>query len=105
MHPARHVLGALLLEQGQVEEAEEVYRQDLGISKSKKNAKCIHPNNIWSLRGLEECFVQMKAVNSKQEGTTKQENILPEDHKEIMQKLGRAVKICEGNNYTILLFC
>ncbi len=30
MQPTRHALGALLLEQGQVEEAEAVYRADLG---------------------------------------------------------------------------
>ncbi len=31
MQPTRHALGALLLEQGQVEEAEAVYRADLGL--------------------------------------------------------------------------
>jgi tetratricopeptide (TPR) repeat protein len=45
MVPAAHALGALLLESGRVEEAEEVYRDDL-----KR-----HPNNGWSLHGLAEC--------------------------------------------------
>ena len=31
MQPARHALGALLLEQGRIEEAEEVYCSDLGL--------------------------------------------------------------------------
>ncbi len=46
MQPARHSLGALLLEQGRVKEAEKVYRADL-----KR-----HPNNVWSLHGLAECL-------------------------------------------------
>ena len=31
MQPVRRALGALLLEQGRVEEAESVYREDLGL--------------------------------------------------------------------------
>lgn len=44
MQPARHALGALLLEQGQVERAEKVYREDLQV----------HPRNMWALHGLAE---------------------------------------------------
>ena len=44
--PAAHALGALLLEQGRLEEAEAVYRRDLER----------HPENGWALRGLEECL-------------------------------------------------
>ncbi len=44
MQPARHALGALLLEQDHAAEAEFVYREDL-----KR-----HPNNVWSLHGLAE---------------------------------------------------
>lgn len=44
MQPARHALGALLLEQGQVEKAEVVFREDLAI----------HPHNMWALHGLAE---------------------------------------------------
>lgn len=43
--PAAHALGALLLEQGQVAEAEAVYRRDLEL----------HPDNGWALFGLAEC--------------------------------------------------
>jgi tetratricopeptide (TPR) repeat protein len=46
LQPVRHSLGALLLEQGRVAEAEAVYREDLRI----------RPGNGWSLRGLAECL-------------------------------------------------
>ena len=44
--PVRHALGALLLEQGRVAEAEAVYRTDLER----------HPGNGWALHGLSECL-------------------------------------------------
>ena len=46
MQPIRHSLGALLLEDGQVAEAEAVYRADLDR----------HAANVWSLHGLAECL-------------------------------------------------
>lgn len=46
MMPARHALGALLLEAGRVAAAEAVYRKDLER----------HTDNGWALRGLEECL-------------------------------------------------
>jgi len=55
MQPTRHALGALLLEQGQVEEAEAVYRADLGLDGELSRA-CQHPDNPWSLHGLHECL-------------------------------------------------
>ena len=55
MQPARHALGALLLEQGEVERAEAVYMADLGFDNSVIRARR-HPNNVWSLHGLAECF-------------------------------------------------
>src|SRR6185437_6414163 len=55
MHPPRHALAALLLDQGHVEEAERVYRDDLGLS--DKVQRCTqHPNNVWALHGLVECL-------------------------------------------------
>ena len=57
MQPTRHALGALLLEQGQLEEAEAVYRADLGLDDTLSRASQ-HPNNLWSLHGLHECLVQ-----------------------------------------------
>tara|TARA_Y100001935_G_scaffold162292_1_gene133445 strand:+ start:203 stop:1957 length:1755 start_codon:yes stop_codon:yes gene_type:complete len=46
MQPVRHILGALLLEQGHVEEAEEVYRADIKLWK----------DNMWGLLGLKLCL-------------------------------------------------
>jgi tetratricopeptide (TPR) repeat protein len=55
MQPIRHALGALLLEQGRVAEAEAAYREDLGLSGSLPRAQ-IHPDNLWALRGLLDCL-------------------------------------------------
>jgi tetratricopeptide (TPR) repeat protein len=57
MQPTRHALGALLLEQGQYEEAEAVYRADLGLDATLSRA-CQHPGNVWSLHGLHECLTR-----------------------------------------------
>jgi tetratricopeptide (TPR) repeat protein len=55
MHPPRHALAALLLDQGHVDEAEQVYRDDLGLS--GKVQRCAqHPDNVWALHGLVECL-------------------------------------------------
>jgi len=48
MQPARHALGALLMEQGQYEQSEAVYREDLRR----------HPNNPWALHGLAESLAK-----------------------------------------------
>ena len=57
MQPTRHALGALLLEQGRHDEAEAVYRADLGLDDSVERSRQ-HPNNPWSLHGLLECLRQ-----------------------------------------------
>jgi tetratricopeptide (TPR) repeat protein len=57
MQPTRHALGALLLEQGRVTEAEAVYRSDLGLD-GKLSRACQHPDNLWSLHGLHECLTR-----------------------------------------------
>jgi tetratricopeptide (TPR) repeat protein len=57
MQPTRHALGALLLEQGRIEEAEAVYRSDLGLD-GKLGRACQHPDNVWSLHGLHECLLR-----------------------------------------------
>lgn len=55
MHPPRHALAALLMEQGHFAEAETVYREDLGLSTSIQ--RCAqHPDNVWALHGLVECL-------------------------------------------------
>ncbi len=57
MQPTRHALGALLMEDGQFDEAEAVYRADLGLDDTLARA-CQHPGNIWSLHGLHECLIR-----------------------------------------------
>ncbi|WP_125616816.1 tetratricopeptide repeat protein [Specibacter cremeus] len=56
MQPPRHALGALLLEQGHYEEAEDVYRTDLGLN-DKVGRMFQRRNNLWSLHGLRECLM------------------------------------------------
>ena len=46
MQPVRHILGALLFEQGEIEEAEAVYRADIELWK----------DNMWGLLGLKLCL-------------------------------------------------
>jgi tetratricopeptide (TPR) repeat protein len=58
MQPTRHALGALLLEQGQIEEAAAAYRADLGLDATLRRP-CQHPDNVWSLQGLTECLTRM----------------------------------------------
>ncbi len=58
MQPTRHALGALLLEQDQVEEAAQVYREDLGFDPSIPRAYW-HPDNVWALHGYHECLTKM----------------------------------------------
>lgn len=41
------------MEQNQFEETEAVYRADLGLDDTL-NRSCQHPNNLWSLHGLQE---------------------------------------------------
>jgi tetratricopeptide (TPR) repeat protein len=59
MHPPRHALGALLLAQGHVQEhlleAEQVYREDLGLDE-RLSRWSQHPDNVWSLHGYVECL-------------------------------------------------
>ncbi|MEM9043967.1 MAG: hypothetical protein AAGC81_04675 [Pseudomonadota bacterium] len=57
MQPARHALGALLMEQGHYAEAEAVYRADLGLDDTLARP-CQHPGNVWALHGLYECLTQ-----------------------------------------------
>lgn len=58
MQPPRHALGALLLEQGDVQAAEAVYLADL------QN----HPGNGWALYGLAECYE--RSGETKKHATT-----------------------------------
>jgi tetratricopeptide (TPR) repeat protein len=58
MQPTRHALGALLLEQGRVEEAATVYAADLGLDPTLARC-CQHPGNVWSLHGYHECLTRL----------------------------------------------
>jgi tetratricopeptide (TPR) repeat protein len=58
MQPVRHAYGALLLEQGRLEEAEAVYRADLGLDDSLARPHQ-HPENVWSLHGYHECLMRL----------------------------------------------
>ncbi|KIW09107.1 uncharacterized protein PV09_00052 [Verruconis gallopava] len=67
MQPARHAYGALLLEQGKVEEACEVYAADLGMNDTLPR-QLQHLNNVWALHGFHECLVRL--------GRTSEANVL-----------------------------
>ena len=58
MQPTRHAYGALLLEQGHVEEAAEAYAADLGLNDRLPRGHQ-HPNNVWALQGYYECLLQL----------------------------------------------
>jgi tetratricopeptide (TPR) repeat protein len=60
MQPARHAYGALLLEQGQIEDAAAVYAADLGLDATLPRA-CQHPHNVWSLHGYHEALHRLGA--------------------------------------------
>jgi tetratricopeptide (TPR) repeat protein len=55
--PTRHALGALLMEAGEHQEAEAVYRADLGLDGMLPRPSQ-HPRNVWALHGLHECLSQ-----------------------------------------------
>ena len=58
MQPTRHAYGALLLEQGRVEEACAVYAADLGYDETLPRAQQ-HPGNVWALHGYHECLQRL----------------------------------------------
>ena len=59
--PARHTLGALLLEAGRVAEAERIYREDLKA----------YPENGWSLAGLAESLARQGQAAAAAETRTR----------------------------------
>ena len=58
MQPTRHALGALLMEQGRVEEACRIYREDLGCGDTISLASQ-HTDNVWSLHEYHECLTRL----------------------------------------------
>ena len=65
MQPARHALGALLLEQDYINEAETVYREDLGLD-PKTSRAYRHLENVWSLHGYHECLQKLGKYSEAQ---------------------------------------
>lgn len=63
MQPPRHAYGALLLEQGRVEDAMDTYTADLGLDDTLPRA-LQHPNNMWALHGYHECLVRKEGPES-----------------------------------------
>ena len=63
MMPPRHALGALLLEQGHVEKAKSIYRDDLGLDNTLVRPSQ-HPGNVWSLLGYMECCERLNDTKS-----------------------------------------
>ncbi len=61
MQPPRHALGALLLEQDRVADAELVFRADLGLDDTLVRPSQ-HPDNIWGLLGYVECLQRLERV-------------------------------------------
>ena len=45
------------MEQKQFDEAEQVYRADLGLTDALSRP-CQHPGNVWALHGLHECLMR-----------------------------------------------
>ena len=64
MQPTRHAYGALLLEQGHVEEAAAGVR---GRPRARPDAgrPCQHPGNVWSLHGYHECLQTARAATAE----------------------------------------
>jgi tetratricopeptide (TPR) repeat protein len=58
MQPPRHAYAALLLEQGHVSEAAEVYAADLGYDSTLPRS-LRHPHNVWALHGYHECLKRL----------------------------------------------
>jgi tetratricopeptide (TPR) repeat protein len=65
MMPSRHALGALLLEQGHVEEAMAAYEADLGLDDSVIRSNQ-HPDNVWALVGLDKCYRKLGKIREAQ---------------------------------------
>ncbi|KAM0328555.1 hypothetical protein ACHAQA_004962 [Verticillium albo-atrum] len=72
MQPVRHALGALLLEQGRIEDARAVYAADLGIENRNDTGASggdappralRHPGNVWAMHGYHECLVRLGKVD------------------------------------------
>ena len=82
MHPPRHALGALLLAQGHVLEAEQVYSADLGLTNDLARSSQ-HPNNVWSLHGYVECLRKLGKTEVMEEAEANLSRVLAHSDVEI----------------------
>lgn len=72
MQPTRHAYGALLLEQGHVEDAMAVYRADLGIDSERSLPRALqHRENVWALSGYYECLLRLGKGDAEGESERK----------------------------------
>lgn len=95
MQPTRHVYGALLLEQGHVEDAAEVYRADLGIDGEKSLPRALqHRENVWALSGYYECLLRLERKGTDADGE--------DERKAVREKLERA---SEGADVDVWTSC
>ena len=94
MHPPRHALGALLLEQGHIEEAENTYRADLGLD-DVVIRPAQHPDNVWSLHGFYECLTKSEKFKEAQSVKLRLETALSRCDVEI-----KASCCCRGTQST-----
>jgi len=92
MQPFRHALGGLLLEQGHLEESEEVFREDLKF----------HPKNPWALAGLINCLKQ-KSNKSCCSASLEKNDVATEI--ESLQSELEAQRKSEGADYDITVAC
>jgi hypothetical protein len=92
MQPIRHALGGLLLEQGQLREAEEVFREDLKF----------HPNNPWALTGLIACLKKKgdKPCCGANEGQGAKGSEI-----EILHHALETQRKCEWTDYDVTVAC
>jgi tetratricopeptide (TPR) repeat protein len=88
MQPIRHALGGLLLEQGCVEEATEVFRKDLKY----------HPRNPWALVGLIRCLKRGGGSCCSSGEDTAAEIV------ELEEQL-RVQRQCEWADYDVVVAC
>ncbi|KAL1859758.1 hypothetical protein VTK73DRAFT_7493 [Phialemonium thermophilum] len=97
MQPVRHALGALLLEQGRVEEAAAVYRADLGVDNSIPRPMQ-HPNNVWALHGYHECLQKLGRADEAREMEAQLEAALALADVPIQSSCFCRIKTCSSAN-------
>ena len=98
MQPIRHALGGLLLEQGHLNEAEDVFRVDLRF----------HPKNPWALTGLIQCLKRQVGKGSCC-GVISQDSVESKNERrnelQHLQTLFEEQRRCEWADYDVTVAC